>query len=273
MHNAAMISCYRRETPWLVEWLEYHMVIGFEHFYLYCNDENVAESAAVLEPYVAAGLVTLKHDPAPYVQQRVYKEINRCNTEWLAVVDLDQLIVPAKHDDIRDYLRTVDAPGVVINWMLYGTSGNHDRPATQINHLLRRAPADAKANWHLNNICRPSIVDPNGPWINGHVLPYYENPVTTAGVEHKISVTNDAAFSSPLHDTCYLNHYVLRSRVDYEIKRQRGVSDGEHSGPSKFDSGFFDAHDCNDVFDDTISRRFSSRLRYDNFGRIASSLK
>lgn len=75
-----------------------------------------------------------------------------------------------------------------------------------------------------------------------------------------------------LHDTCYVNHYVLRSRVDYEIKRSRGVSDGEHSGPSKFDDGFFSAHDRNDVFDDSISRRFSRHLKYDNFGRIASSL-
>lgn len=43
------------ETPLLLQWLEYHLLVGVSHFYIYDAD---ASGARLLAPYIARGLVT-----------------------------------------------------------------------------------------------------------------------------------------------------------------------------------------------------------------------
>ena len=58
-------ACWLHPPPHisnLVEWLEYHMLIGVEFFFIITNDcpeEDNAASTAVLQPYIDAGLVYL----------------------------------------------------------------------------------------------------------------------------------------------------------------------------------------------------------------------
>ena len=56
----AVLAIFRWEGPYLREWMEYHMLLGVEHFYLLSNDcDKVEYSTAILQPYVDAGVVTL----------------------------------------------------------------------------------------------------------------------------------------------------------------------------------------------------------------------
>src|SRR5271167_2905681 len=54
--SACMI--FRDEAPCLKEWIEFHVLLGVEHFYLYNNlsQDNYKE---VLQPYVNSGIVEL----------------------------------------------------------------------------------------------------------------------------------------------------------------------------------------------------------------------
>ncbi len=47
---------------YLEEWLEYHLLVGVQHFYLMSNEceaGTAAEAKALLQPYIAAGKVSL----------------------------------------------------------------------------------------------------------------------------------------------------------------------------------------------------------------------
>lgn len=56
--SACVFMRGRDEARYLQEWLVYHRLIGFQHFYLYDTDSS-AESSSALRPLVDLGLVTI----------------------------------------------------------------------------------------------------------------------------------------------------------------------------------------------------------------------
>ena len=51
-------------NSYIVEWLEYHLLIGIQHFYLLsndCDDDDRAAATAALTPYVNVGVVSLSY--------------------------------------------------------------------------------------------------------------------------------------------------------------------------------------------------------------------
>src|SRR3990167_8100270 len=103
-------AMFRTEARWMKEWIEYHRIIGVEHFYLYSNDSaDIFEEA--LAPYIEQGIVDLvswkrgevqvivsADQPDWYVYQgAAYADcVKRAlhKTKWLAIIDLDEFIVP-----------------------------------------------------------------------------------------------------------------------------------------------------------------------------------
>ena len=51
-YNLAVAAIFKDEAPYLREWLDYHLLAGVEHFYLYNND-STDDYAEMLKPYVA----------------------------------------------------------------------------------------------------------------------------------------------------------------------------------------------------------------------------
>ncbi len=56
LHDLAVVAILKNEGPYLKEWLDYHLLAGVKHFYLYDN-ESPDNQAEVAKPYVEAGLV------------------------------------------------------------------------------------------------------------------------------------------------------------------------------------------------------------------------
>ena len=52
-------AIFRDEARYLPEWLEFHLCQGVEHFFLYDHHSSSDAHMPVLDPYIAAGLVTL----------------------------------------------------------------------------------------------------------------------------------------------------------------------------------------------------------------------
>lgn len=53
-YSLSVCSIFKNEAPYLREWIEYHLIVGIEHFYLYNNnsEDNFEE---VLRPYIEKG--------------------------------------------------------------------------------------------------------------------------------------------------------------------------------------------------------------------------
>lgn len=181
-------AVFQNEGEWLKEWIEYHKLVGVEHFYLYDNGstDNFRE---VLHPYVASGEVDLFHYPTVFDSQKEYNVLQswlimqavnaaKGNSKWLAIIDLDEFIVPLKTNILPESLKEYEKyGGVYINWLPFGTSNIQKiPPGVLMIEALNHSAAEAS---HFGKcIVRPERVHtcPN-PHVMIYKKPYYH--VTT----------------------------------------------------------------------------------------------
>lgn len=132
-YELSVCAIFKNEAKYLKEWVEYHRLIGVDHFYLY-NNGSRDRSVEVLTPYLNQGLVTLLYlpdrTPAPrddedasdwvlstqlpaYEHIVKYRGLNE--TEWLVLLDVDEFLVPVNSSKISDILENYAGyPGVVV---------------------------------------------------------------------------------------------------------------------------------------------------------------
>lgn len=131
-YNLSVCAMFKNESKNIREWIEYHRIIGVDHFYLYENGANDG-FMKVLRPYINRKMVTLIPWPDNIQKQEgenLYKwslstQIPayenaiilhaRNDTEWLIFLDIDEFILPVDGtlsellENYRDY------PGVEIS--------------------------------------------------------------------------------------------------------------------------------------------------------------
>jgi len=116
MHYLTVAAIFREENSWLDEWILYHQALGVEHFVLYNDDPETHVSDRILKPYVDQGLVQNIHvNERPDIirhgikmrQSKTYRDVIRNlagKTHWLAIIDIDEFILPRLRNDIRETL-------------------------------------------------------------------------------------------------------------------------------------------------------------------------
>jgi hypothetical protein len=93
-YDLAICACFKNEAHYLQEWIEYHRLIGVDHFYLF-NNESEDAYQAILKKYISEGIVTIKDFPGKGIQFDVYRSCilqHHQEVTWLAMIDLDEFI-------------------------------------------------------------------------------------------------------------------------------------------------------------------------------------
>lgn len=165
--NEVAVCCiFKNEAPWLKEWIEYHRMIGVDHFYLYdnCSTDNYID---ILAPYIMSGVVELYHYPVfpfgTYHQPGLYNHaitISRGKYKWLAIIDTDEFLTPVAHNNIKELLASFEQyASLYVFWRCYGTSGVWSilPGELMIEKLLRRAPSGDDINKWGKSIVQPAL--------------------------------------------------------------------------------------------------------------------
>jgi len=132
-YKLSLCGIFKNEAPFLKEWIDYHRLVGVEHFYLY-NNNSSDNFNDILFPYIQEGIVTLIEWPYNQAQIEAYKNFYdeyRNETQWVSFLDIDEFIVPKKHDTILDWIKGTNMekyPAILIYWKMFGTTGkmNHN---------------------------------------------------------------------------------------------------------------------------------------------------
>src|SRR5207248_3225982 len=77
-YKVSICAMYKNEAQYLSEWIEYHRMIGIEHFYLYNNNSN-DHHLSVLEPYLQNNLVTYHNYPMEFTNATPYDHCKDSN--------------------------------------------------------------------------------------------------------------------------------------------------------------------------------------------------
>jgi len=211
MWDLSVCAIFQNEAQWLQEWIEYHRLIGVEHFLLYdhYSTDNWRE---VLEPYIECGLVEVvdwSDQPRQIwrAQNPAYDhalEYLRGISHWVAFIDIDEFMVVEHTDSMVEFLQDYEEyGGVALTWRGFGTSGvDHLEPGELLIEKLDQ--------------CAKRV----GGWFKSIVQP----ELTVAAVTcHHFAFRNELYSVDPLynrtngptHWTIYqkawINHYRLRT--------------------------------------------------------------
>jgi len=240
-YDLAIGAIFRDEAPFLKEWIEFHKLVGVQHFYLFnnCSADNYA---TVLEPYINKGEVELIQWPflslswenwLYTVQAHAYEDcILRAQgkVKWLAIIDIDEFLTPISSDNVPDILEEYEEfGGVGFNWKLYGHSGLLDLEPNKlmIESLVMTAPHDRPTHFGVKSIVRPEHV-------NGCHHPHYMS--YKEGFFHVNSnkepyIDSDGVTSGVYYDRLVINHYWSRTGNDLYRKLQRWHLLAPHINP------------------------------------------
>lgn len=168
----SICAIFQNEARWFKEWLEFHRLVGVEHFYLY-NNNSTDHYREILEPYIAQGVVDLiewptsEEEGVTHTQYQVYNHcIGQCvgHTRWLAVIDLDEFLAPVVTSDLPSYLKEYDSVvslgGIMVYWQFYGTSwiSKLGEDELLIERMVCKMPEDDGWNHQVKTICKPHKV-------------------------------------------------------------------------------------------------------------------
>ena len=237
----SIVAVFKNEAMGMEEWLNHYIMQGVEHFYLIDNG-STDNYKDIFQHY---NNITCIIDPKKHCQTKHYNKYLssvKKNTEWVAVVDLDEFIYARKgFNKIKDYLfRVTDDVGCIsLGWKIFGSNGHIIQPTSIRTGFTHRMIGCSE---EINN---KEIIRTNKLLkfrIHSHKIRKCEK------IKLPINNNEESLNESDLH----LNHYVVQSRQFFEnIKMQRGSADNpEHDNIRTWE--YFRDYDYNDILDEEL---------------------
>jgi len=208
--DLTLIAIFKNEGPYLREWINYYLLQGVQHFFLYDNG-STDDSHDVLSEFDSSLLSII---PWPDIFGNGGQTLalahgigmHRLHTKWVIHCDIDEFIFTTDGTKIIEKLLVNDHINCyVLPWRCFGTSGLKSKPIGKVTesyiHMADLSRANDNLKYELTRtkaIYQPHLLE------SVHV----HNPKIKG-----ISVTNSEEF--------LLNHYITRSEEDFYEKLNR----------------------------------------------------
>ena len=248
-HFLTFATNFKNENPYLKTWIDYHLKVGVDHFYLYDQDGS-EEAKNILKPYEEKGQVTrhpwthldgTKYDGATKWYQRNKNHMGfahaaknyRNEFQWLMKIDVDEFLYPLEDKmSLIDWLKTVDVKkikGVKVPRINFGNNNHDTTPTEPILKAYTKRENDYSDHKDLGN----------GDFLSSNRFAY------SAHWWHYKYFKSGSILKEHDEIGWRINHYYTKSLEEY-MGRQN-VSGGRPEGRVGFDeknSG------CNEILDE-----------------------
>ncbi len=236
----AVCAIAKNEGPYFEEWIEHHRRLGVEKFYIYDN-ESTDNTKEILAPYIESGLVEYKFQPGTKQQLPAYDhclDTHRLEARWIAVIDLDEFILPIKDKTITEFLKRFEEyPVVEINWLIYGSGGAKKKEeGTVMERFTKHSLPNHISNRHVKSIVNPRRIF---SLIGAHEAARISGKAVDS---HGMPIRKNFRDREPQHDVIRINHYAVKSYEEFFGKRSRGRVRGVN-----IRKDYFEHYDLNDI--------------------------
>jgi glycosyltransferase involved in cell wall biosynthesis len=283
-----VLFCHvKNEAPFILEWIAYHIAIGFDEIVI-CSNPSTDGTEEILEVLSKSGRI--RHIRATVeMRQSAHEasvtEFNRSvgyvPGHWYIWLDADEFLnVHVGSGLVSDLLAALgEYSGILVNWRIFGTSGNAYFPGRFIDSAFIKAAAKERAaNLEIKTLFR------FGDDFQGFSQKYSHRPlvkkVNLLKPESFLTGCGDPALSTSSRNIEWLsgvgsrafhfveeaefgwklaqvNHYAVRTPEMFKLKRARGrasVPLGSIQNKQRYREKYLKYYDKNDVEDTTILR-------------------
>lgn len=266
-----LVSTMKNEGIYVLEWLAYYRSIGVDDFCIFSNDCTDGTNL-ILNRLDQMGVIRHFDNPlGPRMdpQRAAYSRANRMDwvrdADWVLIVDADEFLnIHVGDRSIDGLIENCGAPDAIsVNWRLMGSSGiAHWEPEALVTERFTHgstfhAPENGLV-WGFKTLFRPESFDYFGVhrprfdkkrditpdlanWTNADGLPMGGRILEKGWRGSKDNVTGKSA---------QVNHYAIKSREEFLLKRLRGTANSKNKG--RIDMDYFGKYDINTNHDNTI---------------------
>jgi hypothetical protein len=135
----SIISQFRDEAKYLKEWIEFHLLVGVDDFYL-TNHLSVDNYLEVLQPYIDKGIVKITDllidtntGENNFINEQLLvghsipimnKHINESDSDWVIFLNVDEFLYPTTENNIKDVINkfSPNVGQIGVNWRFMGNS-------------------------------------------------------------------------------------------------------------------------------------------------------
>lgn len=280
--RCAILCTIKNEGPYVFEHYAWHKRIGFSRFIYAHNDctDQTAPALAALAAYDPLVTVVQNHlQPGDRPQMSAYalaraRILPQLRDWYILVVDIDEFLLLKQHDSIQDLLEAFAKPEVIsFNWRIFGSNGQSEySDDLVVSRFTACAPEDHPTNRIFKSIWRntPQVAN------NGPHRPHFRTPEAIRWVyptapplgrdvplEFRKGSNPGKTDHGPFLDFAQVNHYIVKSRSEFDEKKVRGRGwgqAGDNRQRDRHNSVFFSENDRNEVVDNlAASRSFGVR--------------
>ena len=271
----------KNEGPFLLEWVAYHRLIGFDNPVVFSNNCEDG-SDRLLDAMDAAGLIRhydntdapagLPGDPQNRAYRRAFAMDHVAGSDWVLVVDADEFLNIHVGDGTLDALFDAMGPADVISgtWRIFGNGGRIAYADDLITaQFTRAAPTDVQVSFRhfgLKSMFRPRFVHRLGihrPFLKGEFKKpdsaiTWRNGSGQDVTRHYREKGWSASMATKGYDLCQINHYMIKSNELFLMKRYRGTANSVDKDRINF--SYYDDFNSNHDHDSSMAR-WSDRIR------------
>ena len=269
-----IVACtMKNEGPYLLEWVAYHLSIGFDGFII-CSNDCSDGTNLMLNRLDAMGIVIHIDNPqGPNMdpQRSAYSKINSHpkfrEADWALVIDADEFLNVKTGDHSVHALIAAcpEASAISPCWKMMGSAGKREfSPEEMVTERFTRGSTNEEPEnglvWGFKTLFRPEKFD----YLGVH-RPRFHKHKPTPGPEHVrwyngSGVDQGTRFyekgwrcntESMGYDLAQINHYAIKSREDFILKRLRGTANAG-SNKNRINEEYWGKYDLNATVDQTI---------------------
>ena len=253
LYDLAFVAIMKNEGHYIKEWLGYHLLAGVNHFYIYDN-ESTDNMKEILQPYIAAGIVTYIFYPGKAKQMEAYNDAVkkfRFQCRYMVFVDADEFFLPKSNRSITEVADEIFSDlgekvgGFAAHWFMYGSNGEEKADYTRgvLERFTRRRDTP--------EISIKSITDPRK--IDFIWSPHF--PTFFPKIDFIDTGIENAVYD--ISEKIVVNHYITKSKEEFFLRKQKGSAVVVELRKNL--EMHFKNNDFNDVFDDSILKYRAAR--------------
>jgi len=217
----------------LEEWLAYHLVLGFNHIFVYDHASQSPLKCRLKNWSTEVTIVDQWPDTRGSVQLGAYDHFLHTfgsETKWAAFIDGDEYIVLKQASQIDHFLANYNNVQCVgLNWLYFGANGHERRPESGfvIENYTRR---DRNAQRCMKRIVQPAYVTSADIHCLRLVKGAKDVDVLHRRVRGPFNAHVNRNEGQDIVEIACLHHYHSKSREDWSLRLRRGQAGSIHGG-------------------------------------------